>query len=428
MVSAQVTGMLTGAAYGTSATFNPSKKDVTMDFGAMITNSIANQEHTKLVGSQDFSKVQTEVKKVETEVEPVKTETVQKEQVTAKEPVSEEKVSKIEEVVDKVTEELKKKLNLTDEELQSLLASLGMTVTDLMDVANLTKLVAATMDVQDSFMLITDGEFTAKVQELNAFIQNEFEALAQEFGVTVEELTAMVEDAMADGQEEVQMDVTEMETGVVEVENTDISADDAGSQKQSSMMSKDGSGNESHMSNDMATSDIVGNLTQSIEQSFAQINVDGTVVDTNNVIRQIVEAARVNVSNNMSSIEIALNPENLGKVNLTVVAKDGMVTAQLVAENESVKRALEAQLAVLKDNLNQQGIKIDAVEVTIASHSFESNAGLAKENQGSRENEGSKKRGLNLGSLEELNEEELSEDELRIRRLLDDNSSVEYRA
>lgn len=67
-------------------------------------------------------------------------------------------------------------------------------------------------------------------------------------------------------------------------------------------------------------------------------------------------------------MEMQLYPEHLGKVGIQVVAKDGAVTAQISAETEAVKKILEAQLSSLKENLNNQGLKIENVEVVIASH------------------------------------------------------------
>lgn len=79
----------------------------------------------------------------------------------------------------------------------------------------------------------------------------------------------------------------------------------------------------------------------------------------------------MNLSPENSSIEMQLNPENLGKVYLHIAAtKEGNITAELAVSSETVKTALEAQIADLRTSLNQQGIKVDAVEVAIASHEF----------------------------------------------------------
>ena len=60
-----------------------------------------------------------------------------------------------------------------------------------------------------------------------------------------------------------------------------------------------------------------------------------------------------------------LNPENLGKVHVAVTAKQGIVTAQLTAQNEQVKAALENQMTALKEQFNNQGVKVEAVEITV---------------------------------------------------------------
>jgi flagellar hook-length control protein FliK len=91
------------------------------------------------------------------------------------------------------------------------------------------------------------------------------------------------------------------------------------------------------------------------------------------VMRQIVDKIQVSVTVDTATFEMQLNPEHLGRVDLSIQSRDGVVTAQLAAENHSVKEILESQIAVLKENLQNQGVKVDAVEVTIASHEFEQN-------------------------------------------------------
>ena len=77
-------------------------------------------------------------------------------------------------------------------------------------------------------------------------------------------------------------------------------------------------------------------------------------------MRQVSQMTKVMVTQAESSIEMQLNPANLGKVYLQVVSREGVITAQLAAQNEAVKEALENQVAILKENMNQQGIKVEA--------------------------------------------------------------------
>ena len=96
----------------------------------------------------------------------------------------------------------------------------------------------------------------------------------------------------------------------------------------------------------------------------------------------------------------------------------------------TVKEALEMQVATLRENLSQAGVKVDSVEVTIASHEFERN--LEQNEQGHQQNpDESKKaprRNLKLDSLDELSGL-MSEEEALVAQIMRDNgNSVDFTA
>lgn len=169
--------------------------------------------------------------------------------------------------------------------------------------------------------------------------------------------------------------------------------------------------------------------TQTVNQGQA-VEVTQTVVqtriDVEDIMRQVSQMTRVMVSQAESSIEMQLNPANLGKVYLQVVSREGVITAQLAAQNEAVKEALENQVAILKENMNQQGIKVEAIEVTIASHEFERN--LEQNQQGpageQQEEEARKasRRNINLNNLEEL-EGIMSEEENLVAKIMSEQGN-----
>ena len=55
-------------------------------------------------------------------------------------------------------------------------------------------------------------------------------------------------------------------------------------------------------------------------------------IDAKDVIRQVVEEIKLTVKADNTSFEMQLNPEHLGKINLQVAAKNGVVTAQIATE------------------------------------------------------------------------------------------------
>lgn len=157
-----------------------------------------------------------------------------------------------------------------------------------------------------------------------------------------------------------------------------------------------------------------------------------TRIDVEDIMRQVSQMTRVMVTQAESSIEMQLNPANLGKVYLQVVSREGVITAQLAAQNEAVKEALENQVAILKENMNQQGIKVEAIEVTIASHEFEQNLeqnqqSLAGEQQ-EAEAQKSSRRNINLNSPEGLEGERTEEESLAAKIMSEQGNTMDLTA
>lgn len=156
-------------------------------------------------------------------------------------------------------------------------------------------------------------------------------------------------------------------------------------------------------------------------------------LDTMDLLEQVAEQIRVNISEGTSSMEMQLNPENLGKVYVNISSKEGVIHAQLAASNEAVRAALETQVADLRQNLNQAGVKVDAVEVTVASHEFEKNLEQNQENekqQGERQQEqtGARRRNLNLSSLDGLSGLMTEEETLAAQIMRDNGNSMDVTA
>lgn len=151
-------------------------------------------------------------------------------------------------------------------------------------------------------------------------------------------------------------------------------------------------------------------------------------VDTFDVIEQISEYTKVLVSGETTSFEMQLNPENLGKIYVHVSEKAGSITAQITATNENVREALQAQVADLKVSLNQQGIKVEAVEVTVESHEFEQNLEEnAGREQGKAEQEEERRasggrRNINLNDLDSLSGI-MSEEESLVAKMMQENGN-----
>lgn len=96
-------------------------------------------------------------------------------------------------------------------------------------------------------------------------------------------------------------------------------------------------------------------------------------IDTQDIMRQMVSGVRTAVTERITTMEMQLNPENMGKMTVRVSSEEGQVTAHINLENENVRTAMENQMGILKANLEAQGIKVNEVTVTADAHEFERN-------------------------------------------------------
>ena len=118
---------------------------------------------------------------------------------------------------------------------------------------------------------------------------------------------------------------------------------------------------------DAAQAANVSNIQTQTADNTAQIpgqqNVSQTRADYQ-INQQIVEQARLLRNAENTEMVIKLNPRHLGDLTLKVaVNSNGGVTATFHTDNAQVRAMLETSMIQLQKDLNEQGIKVDSVEV-----------------------------------------------------------------
>ncbi len=292
-------------------------------------------------------------------------------------------------------------LGVSEEELVSVMEQLGLTAADLMQQGNLAQLLSQLQGIGQADILMSE-ELTDIVKDLSADLTADLSDVANELGMSLEELTDEIarQAALADGFETAEQGEAVFESlkgeefrpeMVEEADDQDIqiiSSDEVNAQttavKESTKAehsSKDDSGEKNSKSD--------GEQPQAL-QAGAQAPVDQTALrnaespverfeqtlsskQTREVIDQIAEHARVSGGDKMTSMEMMLNPANLGSIRLVLQSENGVVRGQLQASDDAVRAALESQLQQLRDALVEQGVKVEALEVTVAGHQLEQN-------------------------------------------------------
>lgn len=382
--------------------------------------------------------------------------------------------------VDNIIAKTAEVLGISEDDLKEVLENLGLTAMDLANPQNVSMLVATVKADGDMMSLVTDEALTELVSEINEVVTSTLEEVSEELGIDIGELTAKLEEAIETPNNDV---VTENVTPAANTNTEEVKAFD---QEVKDFTAKEvvsddnevatvATTNQTNDTSDDAGESLADSKNQNQSLTFANNDKHESVKDNSvrgdaqanafnanvnnlnpqevsvapfgentqslsstqlDVINQINEYMKTQIKADMSTLEMQLNPANLGAVNVALSSKDGNVTAQFTTQSELVKAALESQIMILKENLEQAGVKVNAVEVSVESHAFERNLDEQSQNSGQEAKEEEEKRlrkatrRLNINDLyADDNSVELSEEEsLTAEMMQADGNVMDYKA
>ena len=339
--------------------------------------------------------------------------------------------SEVKKITDDISSQIVKKvtdaLDISEDELNNAMQLLGLTAMDLLNPANLAALYCeVTGNASDPQALVLNADFTALFNDVSQ-VASENDAQLD----LLSQLTASDDGEILDADIVSSADTNES-TGSVNTpektvdssnddtaasgQNINDTADEAvkvydGGTQDSSYQNSD-EGTSSGETGNGITSDENTEKTQSksqVDSSFddsgervlhhddgahsdnsvlhasvsEQLNTDTSFemsqsqsrlrVDTTDIIRQIVDSMSISNTTEESAINLQLTPESLGRMYINVSQKNSEISARIAVSNEAVKEALQTQMVNLKEALNNSGIRVNEVEITVASHEFERN-------------------------------------------------------
>ncbi len=393
--------------------------------------------------------------------------------VKSREPVKSQEIRKtvenpseqMEKAGQEIADEVAKTLGVTEEEVLDAMEVLGLSYISLLEPGSLQELVLQMSGEADASALLTNEGLFQNLQSLNQFADDLTGQLMQEMNVTPEEMQQLLSQ-MKETNPEIPVDSTGQDASLEEVlseteqpdmtieikvngEEVKLSADadgnvtgtvEAASREVKEQPSRDMSEQsgkhgeqEQHTETSLHSENLMLNSVLqdkvSVEEtSFAQ-NISSFDQNTQEIMDQILNYMKIQLKPGMDQLEMQLHPESLGTVHVQLTSKGGEVTAEFHVQNESVKAALETQITELRDNLREQGVKVEAVEVSVDAKGFESNLWQGQERQESYERNKKTPRRINLNELDALFEEEASEEELLNAKVMEMNgNTVDYTA
>lgn len=382
-------------------------------------------------------------------------------------------------IVEKVTDDL----DISEDELNNAMQFLGLTAMDLLNPANLSALYCeVTGNASDPQALVLNADFTALFNDM-AEVASENDAQLD----LLSQLTASDDGEILDADIVSSADTTNTteSTGSVNTpektvdssyddtaasgQNINDTADEAvkvydGSTQDSSYQNPD-EGTSSGETGNGITSDENTENTQS-DSSFddsgervlhhddgahsdnsvlhasvsGHLNTDTSFemsqpqsrsrVDTTDIIRQIVDSMSISNTTEESAINLQLTPESLGRMYINVSQKNSEISARIAVSNEAVKEALQTQMVNLKEALNNSGIRVNEVEITVASHEFERNLEQGAANDSRQQESTNSYNGSNSSDsgIDSDMMQERAEERLVTQIMRDNGNSVDFTA
>lgn len=364
------------------------------------------------------------------------------------------------ETAGKMVEEIAATFNITVEEVESVLETLGLTAIDLLSTDILTQMVLALNPECDALSLMTNEELFADLKGLMNIAQELKKQILQEFNLTEAELMTKSEvtpenevmtktdfmsetEVMAEPEVMPEIEVsndkiTKISYGrndVKTVEMTEtfnesmVAPKTEISQEVRSSLAETGEDN-GHAPAHQFAQNFMNQLTEAVEN--ANNTTTTYSVSGQEIIQQITEQIKVHVKQDTTEMELQLHPASLGTVKVQLTSAGGVLTAVFTTENETVKAALEAQLIQLKENFTEQGLKVESVEVNVSAQGFERSLDQQEQEQNRFEDSRNKKatRRIRLNGLESseefLSEDMTADDKIVADMMIRNGNSVDY--
>lgn len=344
----------------------------------------------------------------------------------------------VKEVCEDIKDAIKEEFDVSDEDIKVAMELLGLTALDLLSTAKVAELIEQ-LTGTDALTLITNEDMMQSfnniinvVDESNADIAGMLGVKTEEVGIVLgqNDIAPVVNSEDTAKQDNVkESDAKNADDNINQTVDNQESLSEVLAKKittESDGKAKNNMSESNEANNKVTYADVADNMISNITDTFADIiTEDISTVKEADIVNQVIDSVKLMASRELTSMEVMLNPEHLGSVHITVTARNGIVSAQIAAQNEQVKTALENQMVTLREQFESQGLKVDAVEITVMAHSFEAGQNFGQSESERKQGESKVHRKLDLSSFDDELEEDLESTAPAPKA---EGSSVEYLA
>ena len=370
--------------------------------------------------------------------------------------VEEDTVDAADEAVMTVINAYCEAFGLSVDDFKTFLEENDISASDLLDPSKVQSIVMQLNGITDSVDILTDDALFDSIKNIEALTEQNMNSLAEELNVDVNDVKDIIDNAIASKEtsdlkvaaERPEVSESNVKTEivdhkVVEVSNKDnnenieeakvsnetsnFEVKESSSKNETGKKSSDNEGNNNLSGNNVSANDqqIQNNLQINSEETISYSDRAQEIYD------QIGEQIRNLSRDNINEIELKLQPETLGTIQVRVTQSEGMMKAEFVTNNENVKAIIEGQLIQLKQDFEQSGIKVNEVEVRVSTNEFNENTQQdSRDEANERAARPATTRRINLSDGIELDEiDEYEDDEkIAVEMMAANGNSMDYRA
>lgn len=412
----KVTSMGTGSEKGSD--FSEVFKASTGKNGETEGNNLkASEEKTDSTVKSETKTKETEKTEEKKTEEPDSLKTKEEKAQTSTED-NEDISEEVEEAANALLADIATMLNVNVDDVKNALEELDLTATDLLD-ESVVPVLTAKIEGEDAVSIMTDENLFADVKEITSKVEETVSALAKENNVDEDDIRDFVKDLRSSLEE----NATETRTEVVATSKEQKNSGDGNEAQTGENLNPAQTGEDLNPAQTLVENIKAAAEGKSEEVSFA------TTTEMDRIYSQVQESIKVHFNEEVTEMEMNLHPASLGNVKVQVASRDGIITANFVTNNETVKAALESQIIQLKEDMNEQGIKVESIEITLASHAFEENLSENNEGTPAQDDNRKKRRSINLNEITD-DADIIVEDDVRIARemMMHNGTTVDYLA
>ena len=354
---------------------------------------------------------------------------------------------------------VKDTMDMTDEEIDEVLAEMSISIFDLLQPNVLQDFLMTATETEPIDML-TNGELADMLQTMNLQLADltdgmddaELKQMIAELGQELSEEMAGDAEALTDNmddksvaQEKAISDAEARKNQASEAKKELLTQDDGSEGEITGQDSESGiqvtvkgtsaerdtrgDSNPSDQMNQNFAGEIVNQLSQAVSETESTVSSYSSSLERQDIVRQVVDQIKIFNSNENTRMQIQLYPEHLGRIEIQVLLKNGTMTAQITAETEMAKAAIESQLQALKEAFDEKSMRVEAIEVMVGTPDFRNDQEGQNSTQEEEQSRAALRRRRVQNSIYGESDTELDEEEQEEKEQLEiKGASVEFQA